>query len=88
MTIKIKKGRVLEAYDGNASRMCDDLGIDRSNATKWDPNESIPEKHVLKLIFILKRDFFEKERKQVLKDRGIIDDGMPTKRKTLACRKS
>lgn len=62
MDIKVTKEEALEAYKGNATNLAADLNIVNSNISLWIDGENIPEKHALKLVFILKRDFFKEKR--------------------------
>lgn len=57
--IIVTKEEALEAYNGNATKLAADLKRHPSNISLWADGEPIPERHALRLVFILKREFFK-----------------------------
>lgn len=59
MDIIVTKEEALAAYNGNATKLAEALKIVPSNVSLWLDGEPIPDRHALRLVFILKREVFK-----------------------------
>ncbi len=61
-TLHITKERALELF-GTPAELADALGIERANVYMWKDGEPIPEKHALRIRFVLKPEAFNRKRR-------------------------
>ncbi len=75
MEIFVTKEEALEAYGGNATKLAGDLKIHPSNVSLWLDGEPIPDRHALRLVFILKREHFIDKVPPALRRAKRVDAG-------------